>query len=175
MKKVFLFLTMLLFASTGTMKAQSLTVHDGSATNGYVPVYGYYADAYLKCEMVYPAAELSEMAGGMINGMTFYATQSSVSWGSASFQVFLAEVENATISAFAGPGTVVYEGSLSISGNEMVVTFNAPFMYGGGNLLVGFYQTAQGSYVTSTWKGESVTGACDNRRGEPALSSQDKL
>ncbi len=171
MKKVFLFLTMLLFAFTGTMKAQSLTVHDGTATNGYVPVYGYYADAYNKCEMVYPATELGEMAGGMINGMTFYATQSSVSWGSAQFQVFVAEVENATISAFAGPGTVVYEGSLSISGGEMVVTFNAPYAYAGGNLLVGVYQTSTGSYVTSTWKGETVTGASGSGYNYGSLAS----
>ena len=170
MKKVFLFLTMLLFAFTGTMKAQSLTVHDGSATNGNVPVYGYYADAYNKCEMVYPSTELGEMAGGMINGMTFYATQTSVSWG-ANFQVFLAEVENATISAFAGPGTVVYEGQLSISGGEMVVTFNTPYTYGGGNLLVGFYQTSTGSYITSTWNGETVTGASGSGYSYSSLAS----
>ena len=125
MKKVFLFLTMLLFAFTGTMRAQSLTVHDGTAISGNVPVYGFYADAYNKCEMVYPATELGEMAGGMINSMTFYASESSVSWG-ANFQVFLAEVEDATISAFAGPGTVVYEGSLDISDGEMVVTWRTP-------------------------------------------------
>ncbi|MBO7460704.1 MAG: fibronectin type III domain-containing protein, partial [Bacteroidales bacterium] len=171
MKKVFLFLTMLLFAFTGTMRAESLTVHDGTTTNGYVPVYGFYADAYNKCEMVYPATELGEMAGGMINGMTFYATQTSVSWGSAQFQVFVAEVENATISAFAGPGTVVYEGSLSISGGEMVVTFNAPYAYAGGNLLVGVYQTSTGSYVTSTWKGETVTGASGSGYNYSSLAS----
>ncbi len=158
MKKVFLFLTMLLFAFTGTMKAESLTVHDGTTTNGNVPVYGFYADAYNKCEMVYPAAELSAMAGGMINSMTFYASESSVSWG-ANFQVFLAEVADATISAFAGPGTVVYEGQLSIADGEMVVTFDTPYAYAGGNLLVGVYETSTGSYITSYWYGENVTGA----------------
>ena len=149
---------MLLFAVTGVMRAQSLTVHDGTTTNSYVPVYGYYADAYNKCEMVYPATELGEMAGAMINGMTFYASQASVAWG-ANFQVFMTEVADASISAFAGPGTVVYEGQLSISDNEMVVTFDTPYTYGGGNLLVGVYQTSTGSYITSTWYGETVTGA----------------
>ena len=160
MKKVFLTMMMLLFAFTGVMRAQTLTVHDGSATNGFVPVYGYYADAYLKSEMVYPAAELSAMSGGIINSMTFEATQASVNWGT-NFQVFLAEVSDATISTFAGPGagTIVYEGGLSISGNEMVVTFSTPYNYGGGNLLVGVYQTNTGSYITSTWVGETVTGA----------------
>ena len=159
MKKVFLTLVMFLLAFTGVVRADELTVHDGSTTNGYVPVYGYYADAYLKCEMVYPATELVDMANSEISQMTFYASQSSVNWGAANFQVFLAEVADATISAFAGPGTVVYEGSLSISGNQMVVTFDTPFSYTGGNLLVGFYETSTGSYVTSTWYGETVTGA----------------
>ena len=174
MKKVFLTMMMLLFAFTGVMRAQeTLTVHDGTNTNGYVPVYGYYADAYLKCEMVYPAAELRDMAGGMISSLTFEATQASVSWGAASYQVFVAEVEEETISAFAGPdaATIVYEGSLSIIDNQMVVTFTAPYMYGGGNLLVGFYQTTTGSYVTSTWKGENVTGASVQGYSYSGLSS----
>ncbi|MCR5036888.1 MAG: choice-of-anchor J domain-containing protein [Bacteroidales bacterium] len=160
MKKVFLLLTMLLFAFTGIMKADELTVHDGSATNGYVPVYGYYADAFLKAEFVYPAEELADMDGADINGLTFYASQSSVDWG-ANYQVFMAEVADATISAYAGPdaGTVVYEGALSIVDGQMVVTFDTPYTYGGGNLLVGVYQTTLGTYLTSTWYGEQVTGA----------------
>lgn len=167
---------MFLFAFTGVMKAQTLypqtmTVNDGTATSGYVPVYGYYGDAYNKCEMVYPAAELSAMVNAEITSMTFYATQASVSWGAASFQVFVAEVTNTTISSFAGPGTVVYEGSLSIAGNQMVVTFNEPYVYNGGNLLVGVYQIAKGSYVTSTWNGQSATGASISGYNYSSLSS----
>jgi len=171
MKKVFLTLTMLLFAITGMIRAQELTVHDGTTTNGYVPVYGFYADAYNKCEFVYPATELSDMVGGEINQLTFYASQTSVNWGSASFQVFMTEVSDATISAFAGPGTIVYEGSLGITGNQMVVTLATPYTYSGGNLLVGFYQTAKGSYVTSSWYGESVTGASGSGYDYSSLAS----
>ena len=138
------------------------TVFDGTATNGYVPVYGFYCDAYLKSEMVYPATEIGEMAGGTISSMKFYAPSSpSVSWGAANFQVFMKEVSDPTISAFAGPegGTVVYEGALSISGGEMLVEFSTPYTYNGGNLLVGFYNTVKGSYVSCTWVGQNVTGA----------------
>jgi len=161
MKKFLLFLmTLMVLAAPQVIRAQSeLTVHDGTTTNGFVPLYGFYADAYLKCEMVYPAAELSEMNGGSINSMTFYASQTSVDWGNAEFQVFVAEVSDATISDFAGPGTVVYEGALSIANGMMTVEFDAPYTYNGGNLLVGVYETTIGSYVTSTWYGESVTGA----------------
>ena len=158
-KKVILFLMLALLGSTSFLRADELTVHDGTTTNGYVPVYGFYADAYLKCEMVYPASELTDMANGTINGLTFYASDASVSWGAANFQVFMTEVESTAISAFAGPGTVVYEGALSISGNQMTVTFATPYEYNGGNLLVGFYNTVTGSYVSCSWLGETVDGA----------------
>ena len=158
-KKVFSLMMMLLLAVTGFVRANELTVYDGTATNGYVPVYGYYADAYLKAEFVMPAAELTAMANGDITAMKFYASQSSVSWGAANFQVFLTEVDNASISDFNGPGTIVYEGSLSISGGEMNVAFTTPYHYNGGNLLIGIYNTVTGTYVTCTWYGETVTGA----------------
>ena len=137
-----------------------LTVHDGTTTNSYVPAYGFYADAYLKCEMVYPAAELSDMAYGTINSMTFYASNTSVSWGAANFQVFLREVSSASISDFYGPDrTIVYDGALSIVDGQMVVPFSTPYQYNGGNLLVGMYNTVTGTYVSCSWYGETVTGA----------------
>ncbi|MCR5013230.1 MAG: fibronectin type III domain-containing protein, partial [Bacteroidales bacterium] len=140
-------------------ETQTLTVHDGTATNNYVPVYGFNVDHYLKCEMVYPASELSAMNGAEISSMKFYASQENVTWGSTNFQVFMTEVTSTSISSFSGPGTVVYEGDLSIADNEMLVTFNTPYTYNGGNLLVGVYNTAKGSYHTSTWQGETVNGA----------------
>ena len=158
-KKVFSLMMTLVLAFVGIARASELTVNDGTATNGYVPVYGFYADAYLKAEFVMPAADLAEMNGATINGMTFYASQTSVSWGAASFQVFLTEVGSTSISAFNGPGTVVYEGALSIVDGQMVVNFTTPYQYNGGNLLIGVYNTALGDYVTSTWYGVDATGA----------------
>ena len=150
---------------------ETLTVHDGTVTNGFVPVYGYWADAYLKAEFVMPASELADMAGGTITSMKFYASQADVSWGNANFQVFLTEVADATISAFAGPGTVVYQGALSIVGGEMTVDFTTPYQYNGGNLLVGIYNTVKGSWATSTWYGESVTGASVQGYSSSSLSA----
>ena len=123
-------LLMALFAPWAANAQETLTVHDGTTTNSFVPIYGYYADAYLKCEMVYPASELGDMGAGVITGMRFYASQSSVTWGSANFQVFLTEVGSTTISAFAGSGTTVYSGALSIVNGEMNVSFTTPYEYG---------------------------------------------
>ena len=152
-------LLMLLFAFTGTMIADELTVHDASATNSYVPAYGFYADAYLKCEMVYPAAELADMANGTINSVKFYASTPAAEAWTGTWQVFVAEVDDATISSFYGPGTVVYEGALDATQEEMLITFSTPYAYNGGNLLVGVYQTTTGNYKSVTWAGETVNGA----------------
>ena len=138
---------------------EEITVHDRTSTNSYVPLYGYWANAYLKCEMVYPAAELGSLAEADITSMKFYASRTNASWGNANFQVFLAEVENDQISAFYGPGTIVYEGALSIIDGVMIVDFNSPYHYNGGNLLVGLYNTVTGSWASSPWYGETVSGA----------------
>ena len=164
-------LLMALFAPWAANAQETLTVHDGTTTNSFVPIYGYYADAYLKCEMVYPASELGDMGAGVITGMRFYASQSSVTWGSANFQVFLTEVGSTTISAFAGSGTTVYSGALSIVNGEMNVSFTTPYEYGGGNLLVGVYNTTEGDFETSSWFGETITGASYQGYSYSSLSS----
>ena len=144
-----------------TQAQSTLTVCNGTSTNAYVPVYGFYCDAYLKAHFVYPSDSLTSMALGTITGMTFYADQNSVDWGIAHFNVYLSEVPGSTVSDFADVTalTQVYSGSLDISNNTMVVTFDSPYSYQGGNLYVAVENTVEGSYVTSTWYGVNATGA----------------
>lgn len=169
--KLILFLMLALFGSTSFLRADELTVHDGTATNSYVPVYGFYADAYLKCEMVYPATELSAMNGATINGVKFYASSPAPDAWTSTWQVFVSEVANASISDFYGPGTVVYEGTLNGTGAEMTIDFSTPYQYNGGNLLIGVYNIALGNYKSVTWAGEDVTGASVQGYSYSALSS----
>lgn len=137
-----------------------LTVNDGSTTNNYVPVYGLFADELTRSQFIIPAASLAPMQSGMINKLTFYASQANVYWGAASFQVYLTETTETTLSALVDYNamTQVYDGTLSISGNQMVVSLNTPYIYLGGNLMVGFKQTVEGSYASSSWYGVSATG-----------------
>ena len=139
-----------------------LTVHDGSAMNAYVPVYGFYADAYLKSEFVMPAAELADMAGSNINSMKFYLSQPAEGPWNSTFQVFLKEVAETEISTFSGTdgATVVYEGTLNGTDSEMEITFTTPYQYNGGNLLIGVYNLTEGTYKSVTFLGETVNGAC---------------
>lgn len=138
----------------------TLTVAE-ALTNEVVPVYGYWTDKFSRSQFIIGEADLEEMLGGEINAISFSASQESVDWGAAKFDVYVKEVEESTISALKAWNTLdkVYSGSLSIVNNEMKITFDEPYPYQGGNLLVGINQTVSGSYNKSSWYGERVTGA----------------
>ena len=158
--------------------AYMLTVNDGTNTNSYVPVYGLYVDELTKSQFIIPASSLEPMTFGTVNSMEFYATQSSVSWGAASFKVYLTETGATTVSGLLNVAdmTQVYSGTLSIANNKMVVTFDSTsnYQYMGGNLLIAFDQTVTGTYVTSTWYGVEATGASIGGYGS-SINQQDFL
>ncbi len=174
MRLKLLFLSFLcMLAATLPGKAETLTVYNGTTTNEYVPIYGYYCDAYLKCEFVIPASQLENMNNGEITGLTWYLSSvASDSWGNAHFQVFIKEVSSASISAFSGTtgATMVYEGSLSGTQSTMNINFTKTYTYGGGNLLIGVYNTVKGSYKSAKFYGQTVSGACVQGYSSSSLS-----
>ncbi len=156
--KLLLLLCMLTCAGVGW--AETLTVANGTATNSNVPIHGTWADAYLKCEYIIPASDLDDMSGGTIEGLTWYANQATKSW-TGTFQVFVKEVNNTTISDFLGTdgATTVYEGTISVANSVVELTFATSYEYGGNNLLVGIYQTTKGSYSSCSFYGINASGA----------------
>ena len=163
------------------------TVNNGTNAKNSVPVYGYWADAYLKAEFVMPADSLTDIPNdSKITSMTFYTTgdalYQNVSWGDAYFKVFLKEVTDATLSDFTGDAdaTIVYEGALSVVDGKMTVPFPNAYPYHGGNLLVGVYNMVKGSYQALLWRGvavpgTSVSGYSANSLDEITAAQQDFL
>ena len=141
--------------------AYVLTVNDGTATNNYVPVYGTWVDNITKSQFIIPAANLTAMQYDTITKMTFYASNDTIEWGAAMFDVYVTETSETTVSVLADYSsmTQVYAGSLSILGNKMEVTFTTPYVYMGGNLMMGFLQTVSGTWKSCSWYGVSATGA----------------
>ena len=141
-------------------KACQLTVNDGTDTNDYVPIYGYYADETSKSQFIIPATDLAAMQYGTITKLTFYASEENVSWGNAEFEVYMTETSATTLSGPADYDSmkkVMSAGSLSISDNKMEVTLDNPYMYLGGNLMIGILQTVSGTYSRSYWYGVNQT------------------
>jgi gingipain R len=140
-----------------------LTVYNGTATNQYIPMYGYYFDDYTKSEYIIPASRLTAMNGCTVSAITFYpssvATTNS-SWANTNQTVFLKEVSGTTLGgSFSGTSgaTTVKQGLLEMptAGTAYTITFDTPYTYNGGNLLIGIYNTAKGSYNKVEWYGTS--------------------
>ncbi len=146
----------------------TLTVADGTTTNSYVPVYGFYVDDFVRCQTIYPASEILGaatnyyMTGGTITGLTYYLSSPAAdSWGTASFVVNIKEVSATTLSAFVDmtDATTVYTGSLDATQSTMNITFTTPYTYQGGNLLIEIYNTLEGTYNSASFYGVSATSA----------------
>ena len=167
MKKSLLLLMLMAFLLPWALNAQTtLTVNDGTNANNYVPIYGLYADEGVKCEYVIPAALLEDMNGGTISAMKLYLQKASYGAGTItpSFTIFMKEVDATTMTAFTGAtdATTVYNNTISITTSttedkEVEITFEDGYVYGGGNLLIGFYQNGTSSYKSTAWYGESQT------------------
>ena len=143
--------------------ADELTVHDGTVESSYVPVYGYYYDAYVRSQIVYPASDLVALKGRTITGLRWYgrlAVGDAYTY-TTPIVIYLKEVEYASISALEDKGgcAVVYEGSLSIADNMLFITFDTPFVYNGGNLLIGVENNERGEFKTLYFSGDEVSGA----------------
>ena len=143
----------------------TLTVYDGTGTSSLVPIYGYYCDAYLKCEYLIPADELTEMeTGSQICSLTWYIDYSATDgWGDVDFRVFVKEIDDSSLSGYTGysgltGATVVYEGPLDGTGKTITVDFDAPYVYESKNLLIGVYNTAKGNFCSASFYGESDSG-----------------
>ncbi len=161
MKKFIYSLVLCAIAAIPAFAQETTTVYDGAATNEYVPVYGFYADAYNKVEMIMPGEDLAELTGGTITKMTWYlGTPAEVAWN-GNFRIYLMEVEAAAPTAYADMtgATLVYEGPLDGTGATLDIEFANDFAYEGGNLLIAVHQVETGTYKRAYFTGEEVAGA----------------
>ena len=147
------------------LRAQStLTVCDGTSTSSYFPVYGYYMDTPQESQMIYSDADLTAMRGMNISQMTFYVESSGYGsdWGSNTTTVSLAVTTATSVpTTFVSETmTTVYTGTIDVSANQLVITFDNEFAYPltGGNLLVDFTVTSAGDYKDYLFYGISALG-----------------
>ena len=180
---------MLMLVWVGSAKAggegetDTLTVFETTDSNNKdIPVYGYYADWYQKCEMIYPADYLQGMENSNISKMAFHTSASKAKFvWEAIFKVYLKEVaqssfptENLSFTDFSEVDPV-YTGQLDATGDTMWVVFDKPFYYQGGNLLVVFHLTEPGSNYTSPMfmSKKDMSGACIRGRKRASYSLDD--
>ncbi len=147
-------------------QSSTLTTCNGTASNQYVPFYGYYADADQHDQMLYPADSLTAMQGSAITQMVFYIDPSgdngsntgadymgtwTVSLGTSTETVLNSLNTTATL-------TELYDGYFDCSTGTLTILFESPFMYNGGNLLVDIQHEAA-SYNRWYFLGATTTSS----------------
>lgn len=165
MKKITLFFAVLLsLLGVTQVNADELTVYDGTNTNEYVPLYGYYADTQGGIsEFIIPSSQLTALSGKEIEQMVFYlSSPASKTFGAASFNVYLEEVagsnyDDSSASLLTDSKTLVYAGALDATGNTMEIPFTTNYTYNGGNLLVAIEVGTKGTYTSATFYGTTTT------------------
>ena len=160
-KLLFMLIAVFLSSGWGTNAfSQTLTVCDGTTTEGHYPLYGYYMDASQQVQSLYPSDSLVALRGSEISSLTYYASSSSKTWTSP-MTVSLAIVSDADLTngLITAAMTDVYTGTMSVSGSQMTIAFSSPFVYpaSGGNLLIQFRQTTAGNYSSCSFYGVSTT------------------
>lgn len=144
--------------------ADEITVYDGTATNSYLPLYGYYADSKgTISEFIVPSSQLTALNGMAIKQLTFYLSQpANASFGNASFNVYLEEVTGSNYDDSSGSQlteskTLVYAGALDATGSTMEIPFTNNYTYKGGNLLIAIEVGTAGTYKAATFYGTTTT------------------
>ena len=160
---------LLTLGASGAMKAQeTLTVYSNATlTQSNAPMFVEYFKNYTITQTVFPASDLTAMAGRTITAITFYTTSTNIPYTTqASAVIYLKEVQNATISAYIDKSTATtvctgyYEFvSDGNDGGMVTITFTTPFPYNGGNLLFGCENTNRVDCKKMSFKGISQNGA----------------
>ena len=163
---------------------ETLTVFDGTTeetgtslsvvTNDYVPAFiRKWNKVGTRSQIIIPAQYLTQMKGGEISSVKFYTTTYNTPHTTASSaDVYVGEVDyiafNAADNHFdfepKDNCTIIYQGKVTIDKvgptNEeyglMTITFNAPYKYRGGNLLIGFDNTTTEGWKRFLFRGQNV-------------------
>ncbi len=136
-KKTHLLILLLAIFMPWQIRAQEThTVCDGETTSAIAPIK---SGSGSQSEFIYPADLLGDMEGGSITSVKFFASTTSASY-SNKVTVYVEEVSATTENTSAwqynqSSATKVYEGTtLSVASGKLVITFDEPYEYNGGNL-----------------------------------------
>lgn len=150
-----------------------VVIADGTGTNGYVPLYGNYAERHQRIQSIYPASMLVNMMGVTISDIHYFVSSgSSANWGGQTWEVSLGITEQENLQNGWVDTTLltrVYTGTLSASAADgMTIVFDQPFTYTGGNLVVQFVQRVPNSYTSCSFRGLNSGVSYASRYAYPA-------
>ena len=170
------FLIVLLSLIPVTLCGQNYGDHivaDSTITNRYVPIYGYYADNFMRSQTIYPAEMLTQLQGATVTHMTYYLqTVAGREWN-VSFEVRVGVTAASKLNGYDDTTAMrtVFEGGLNGLSPLLTIALDSSFLYLGGNLLVEVRSLNKGSYSdvyfygvqsdSSSWQGRNSSSVAN--------------
>ncbi|MBO4751958.1 MAG: fibronectin type III domain-containing protein [Bacteroidales bacterium] len=163
MKRTLLSLLSILILSTTVKAQEEVLVANGTATNQYVPVYGYMCDNYIRCQIIYPADMLEDMGGqAIITSLKWFLSSPASSTIQDRFQIKLGETSQTSFQSTSwlnsSSFTTVYTGTLNLTSSICEVIFSNSYTYEGGNLVVEIDGLEDLNFSSTIYYGVESTG-----------------
>ena len=160
----------MLVAGASAAHAEYLTVNDGIGTSNFVPINSPdYSTPGTRSQVIYPAEELTDMVGLPINGITFYINSDCNQMNGGLLRLSVGETtrtayESATgyISGLTEVGTV----TMTRGESNVVIDFDTPYLYNGGNLVIDCYVLEEGEFGWTYFLGEVQSTSTAISRGD---------
>lgn len=165
MKKTIIFLLALMSSLVPlSSPAQNVTtVANGTENNTNIPIYGLFADMFIRQQIIYPAEMMSGMVGSSISAISFYLYEIPNDDWSCAFQFQLGNTQQNSFSPnpnqfITTTFTTVFSNTLVIdaSTSTMTIQFSTPYTYTGGNLLLDIQNTESGNFAEASFYGVST-------------------
>lgn len=170
------FIVVLISVIWSQFSFSSVDIGNGTLVNQSIPIKT--SDRYSYSQFIYTASEIN--ASGSITSLTFKKGATSIS-ASDDWTIYMGHTAN---SSFASTNswvssnllTQVYSGTVSLVGNDVVVTLSSPFIYNGvSNLLIAVdenHTSVLGNgyddfYCTARTSSRSIYYTTDNTTGNP--------
>ena len=140
MKRINRLFTAWLMAAATIMPAlanETFTLYEDTHLSNTVPINNVYLDAAgTRTQVIYPAADLMRMNGEVINSMTFYA-DSPITVSGGSIEVAVGETDKLSYTDVQYVEDLTHVATISMQegATEVVITFETPYYYKGGNLV----------------------------------------
>ena len=129
------FFALVLFTPVAIANNQ-LTVADGDECSCNSPINFIWVDTQnVQTQVLYPADSLVDMINEPINSVRFYLMSGCGSEGGR-LRVSVGETTALSFGQYVTGLTQVATISLTAGVNEILITFDAPYMYHGGNLVI---------------------------------------
>ncbi len=164
MKKFFTLIAVAVMAFAA--QAETLTVYDGNEYLAAVPFNGSWVDEVgNKTQVLFPAADLTDMVGKTITAITFYTEPEGSKLDGGLLDISLGETElNVMSNSYITEG-MTKVGSCSFTAHEgevveMTIVFDTPYTYNGGNLVFENVVVEATTYQFTYWTGVKTNYDC---------------